>query len=284
MPPDGFPLPAAVELRDCFGARPPFRRLPGGEGRTYTAGRLVFRREDNRDDATLIARIHARLPRSRAFRVSRPVPARCGSWVSPAGWSAWTFVSGVSATAADLPRVVPAVTAFHGALAGLARPRLLARRDSPYDRADKAAWGRMPTGIGPTLTRFVGALARWRRPLLVRQRAQIIHGDLNPDNILVAAHAAPALIDLAPYWRPPGFALAVLAYWLGPHRGDRAVLDAFDHVPDFPQLLVRAALRSVLIWHEFGKLGSPLPGATAAFERPVSMVVDLAEKSSPPRR
>jgi hypothetical protein len=259
MPPDGFPLPAAVELRDCFGARPPFRRLPGGEGRTYTAGRLVFRREDNRDDATLIARIHARLPRSRAFRVSRPVPARCGSWVSP-------------------------VTAFHGALAGLARPRLLARRDSPYDRADKAAWGRMPTGIGPTLTRFVGALARWRRPLLVRQRAQIIHGDLNPDNILVAAHAAPALIDLAPYWRPPGFALAVLAYWLGPHRGDRAVLDAFDHVPDFPQLLVRAALRSVLIWHEFGKLGSPLPGATAAFERPVSMVVDLAEKSSPPRR
>jgi hypothetical protein len=199
--------------------------------------------------------------------------------VSPAGWSAWTFVSGVAATAGDLPRVLPAVVAFHRALARLRRPSLLARRDSPYDRADRAAWGRLPAGIGRTLAPFVSALARCRRPLLVRERDQLIHGDLNPDNILVAPQAAPAVIDMAPYWRPRGFALAVLAYWLGPHRGDLAVLEAFAAVPDFPQLLVRAALRSVLIWHEFGKLDRTLSGAVAELERPVSIVVRLAEQS-----
>jgi hypothetical protein len=56
---------------------------------------------------------------------------------------------------------------------------------------------------------------------------------------------------MAPYWRPAGFALAVLAYWLGPAVGDSAVLAAFEAVPEFDQLLVRAALRSVLIRHEF---------------------------------
>ena len=188
-------------------------------------------------------------------------------------------MSGAAARPADLARVLPAVVAFHRALARFGQPRFLLRRDSPYDRADRAAWGRLPAAVGQPLGPFIAALARCRGPFPVRERAQLIHGDLNPDNILVARQAAPALIDMAAYWRPPGFALAVLAYWLGPYKGDRTVLEAFEDVPGFPQLLVRAALRSVLVWHEFGKLGGSLEGAAADLEGPTAIVVRFAEES-----
>lgn len=275
LPPD-----AVAELRREFGAEPPFEPLLGGEGRTFAAGDIVLRREEDAEDAALVAGVYARVPPSPAFRVPRPVRTAGGAWLTRGGWSAWTFVAGRPATAADLPRVIPAVEAFHAALAGESRPAALARRDSPYDRADRAAWGRLPTRVAPSLAPFVAALARIRRPLSpLRPRPQLIHGDLNPDNVLVAADAPPALIDMAPYWRPAGFALAVLAYWLGPYGGDRTVLPAFAAVPAFDQLLVRAALRSVLVWHEFGRLGRPLGDAEAEFGQAVPTIVGWVEQS-----
>ena len=83
-----------------------------------------------------------------------------------------------------------------------------------------------------------------------------------------------------PLTLPAGFALAVLAYWLGPHGGDRTVLPAFEAVPAFDQRLVRAALRSVLVWHEFGRLGRPLGDAEAEFGRAVPAIVRWGERSS----
>ena len=65
---------------------------------------------------------------------------------------------------------------------------------------------------------------------------------------------------------------------MGPDRGDPAVLQAFNGVPAFDQLLLRAALRSVLIWHELGRLGRPLRGAHAAFGRAVPIVVQWMER------
>jgi hypothetical protein len=113
-----------------------------------------------------------------------------------------------------------------------------------------------------------------RRSVPLRLRPQLIHGDLNPDNILVASDAPPALIDMAPYWRPAGFALAVLAYWLGPAVGNSTVLTGFEAVPAFDQLLVRAALRSVLVWHEFAQIGRPLGDAEAEFGAAVAITTE----------
>jgi aminoglycoside phosphotransferase (APT) family kinase protein len=75
---------------------------------------------------------------------------------------------------------------------------------------------------------------------------QLIHGDLNPDNILVADHLPAAIIDFAPYWRPAAFALAVLAYWVGPYTGNAAILEQFRGIPAFDQMLLRAGLRMTL--------------------------------------
>jgi hypothetical protein len=60
---------------------------------------------------------------------------------------------------------------------------------------------------------------------------------------------------MMPYWRPAGYGAAVAAYWLGPYRGDDAVLEHFAHVPRFPQLLVRAALRMLLTFRDLTDVG-----------------------------
>jgi uncharacterized protein (TIGR02569 family) len=268
-----------AELRRAFGANPPFETLRGGGDRAFAAGEIVLRQEDDPTDPAFIADVYERIPASSAFRVPRPIRSADGEWLTGSGWSAWTFVTGRAAAPEDLPRVIPAVEAFHAALAGGDCPAALAERDSPYDRADRAAWGRIPARVAPPLAPFVATLARLRRPLAQRRlRPQLIHGDLNPDNILVVADAPPALIDMAPYWRPAGFGLAVLGYWLGPAVGDSAVLAAFEAVPAFDQLLVRAALRSVLIWHEFAQVGRPLGDVEEAFGRAVATTTEWVQR------
>ena len=282
MEPSVSTLPPAVvaELRGAFGAEPPFGALRGGGDRAFLAGEIVVRREDDPTDAEFIAGVYDRAPASPAFRVPRPIRTADGAWLTSSGWSAWTFVSGRAAVADDLPKVIPAVEAFHAALAGWDCRAALAERNSPYDRADRAAWGRVPSRIAPPLASFITTLTRLRRPLASRQlRSQLIHGDLNPDNILVAADAPPALIDMAPYWRPAGFALAVLAYWLGPAVGDSTVLAAFDGVAEFDQLLVRAALRSVLIWHELAEDDRPVGDAEAEFGQAVALIAERVTRS-----
>lgn len=44
----------------------------------------------------------------------------------------------------------------------------------------------------------------------VRLPSQLVHGDI-AGNVLFAAGQSPAVIDFSPYWRPPGYALAVAA-------------------------------------------------------------------------
>jgi hypothetical protein len=65
--------------------------------------------------------------------------------VSAHGWSAWSFVIGRPMTVAALPQVITAVQSFHHALTAFPRPEYLTDRDSPFDRADRAAWGTLPT-------------------------------------------------------------------------------------------------------------------------------------------
>jgi hypothetical protein len=64
----------------------------------------------------------------------------------------------------------------------------------------------------------------------------------------------PAIIDIPPYWRPPEFALAVYAYWVGPWLGNSQILENFREVKNFDQMLIRAAIRMLLIQSELGRV------------------------------
>ena len=80
----------------------------------------------------------------------------------------------------------------------------------------------------------------------MRLESQVIHGDLTA-NVLFEAGLPPAVIDFSPYWRPAGFALAVIVadalVWGG---ADREVLALVADEPEFAQLLLRALMRRLL--------------------------------------
>jgi hypothetical protein len=80
--------------------------------------------------------------------------------------------------------------------------------------------------------------------------AQLIHGDLNPDNVLIAEGCLPAFVDFTPFWAPVDFAIAMFANWIGPRLGDTTVLGVFEEDPHFGQLLLRASIRMLLIVSE----------------------------------
>ncbi|MDQ6669192.1 MAG: hypothetical protein M3069_00235 [Chloroflexota bacterium] len=83
--------------------------------------------------------------------------------------------------------------------------------------------------------------------------SQLIHGDLNPGNILIARGLPPAFLDIAPFWRTAEFALAMFANWIGPRQGDASVLRHFSQVRHFDQLLIRAGIRMLLIMTELAE-------------------------------
>jgi uncharacterized protein (TIGR02569 family) len=240
------------DVAASFGVSADAVQLSGGEGRTFRCGNIVLRRESDPEEAAWIADLFSRIE-ANGFRIPRPVPAGGGGWMGPGGWSAWTYVEGRPATLAESRQVAQAVDAFHAALAHEPCPGHLARRDLPYDRADRWAWDDVPTEVDERLAEPLARLVALRRPL-PDLRPQLIHGDLNPENVLIAAGLPPAIIDLAPYWRPAGFGAAVAAFWLGPYRDDAAVLDCFAHIEHLDQLLVRAGIRMLLSMQELGHL------------------------------
>jgi uncharacterized protein (TIGR02569 family) len=236
-------LDAAVAK--AFGVRPDIALLPGGfDQKTYRSDEVVLRYlgDDAADVGTWNANLFDRL-NQHGFRIAKPRQAADGSWVVN-GWVAEGFLEGHPPTMQDIPAVIEAITAFHQALIGTSLPEYRNHAHTIWDRADYWAWGDIPLDIDPRLYQLASRLAPLRNP--VHLPDQLIHGDLNPDNILVADHLPPAIIDLTPYWRPAPFALAVLAYWVGPYRGNAAILEHFRGITAFDQMLLRAGLRMTL--------------------------------------
>ncbi len=93
---------------------------------------------------------------------------------------------------------------------------------------------------GQHLGRLLGAL----RPVALPR--QVMHGDL-PGNVLFAAGQPPAVIDFAPYFRPAGFASAIVIgdalTWYG---ADDSILGEVAHVEELPQLLLRALVYRIV--------------------------------------
>lgn len=224
-----------------WGATP--ERLPGGQGTTWRAGPLVLKPTANETEAAWTAELYAALP-ERGFRIPRPVKGRHGAYVAH-GWAAWEYVEGEPNLRGRWGDKLAVCHAFHSALQGSSRPAFFDARRDPWARADRLAWGRVIPNVHPRLRNPVERLRRLLGPL--EQPAQLIHGDIS-GNILFAANRDPAVIDFSPYWRPAGFAAAVLV-------ADAAVREGADpdalfalaaSVEQLGQLVVRAELRRLL--------------------------------------
>lgn len=228
--------------------------LPGGECRTYRVGNVVLKHinQDSKEYTNWIADLFANIKED-GFRVSKPIPTENGTWITADGWSAWSFLEGNHEFRDHIPESINAINKFHNAVKNISKPELLSNEDNPYTRADTFTWTDKPTYIDTQVKDLVESLYLIRKPVS-GLTDQLVHGDLNPDNILIALNLPPAIIDIAPYWRPPEFALAVYAYWIACYRNDPDLLNYFSEVREFKQMLVRAGIRMLLIMSEFNKV------------------------------
>jgi Ser/Thr protein kinase RdoA (MazF antagonist) len=265
----------------AFGLDGEISALSGGTRSAFRVGDVVLKQihdtslenHHSRQLVQWIAGIFATLD-TVGFRIPRPRPTSDGAWITDDGWTAWTFLDGSHAEAADVPRCIDATRAFHAALADVPKHPLLDASATPWAFAHRHCFGERPALVHPLLASHVDRLYQLREPIDGLTN-QVIHGDLNPENILIASGLAPGFIDMSPFWAPADFALAVFANWIGPRRGNAAVLRHFADVPHFDQLLVRAAIRMLLVMSEGGNLDN---WDTSSEHVAVEIVIDYVER------
>lgn len=112
----------------------------------------------------------------------------------------------------------------------------------------------------------------------IEAESQLIHGDLT-GNVLFADGLPPAIIDFSPYWRPPGFAAAIVVgdalLW---EEAEEDLPRGYDRVPFFNQYLVRALIYRA-VTDRLSRADEPLrPDGIDPFAH----AVDIACRLAPP--
>ncbi|SDZ38678.1 TIGR02569 family protein [Amycolatopsis xylanica] len=220
----------------AFGAHPAeLEPLPGGT--VWRCGDIVVKPVADKSRAVWSARALEQID-APGLRIARPVRASDGRWIV-AGWAANKYVPGTPEHRAD--ETVLAAVKLHQATARLSRPSFLATRDDPEGIADRVAWGELEVPLEETRGgRWFEVLAGARRP--VKLPDQVVHGDLLA-SVVYSGKAAPGIVDFVPYYRPAEWGAAVVAVdaiaWGG---ADIQLLHRWAHLPEWPQLLLRAIL------------------------------------------
>jgi uncharacterized protein (TIGR02569 family) len=130
------------------------------------------------------------------------------------GWCGWGRLAGQAAPErwAD---VLAVADRLHHGLAGRSRPGWMDTKNDLWRQADRYAWNEaaLTTPHEPQVHRLHRLLEQLEM-LRVSKRpsapAQLVHIDLL-GNVLFADQLAPAVIDPTFYWRPAGYAAAVVA-------------------------------------------------------------------------
>ncbi|MBB4765666.1 TIGR02569 family protein [Amorphoplanes digitatis] len=243
---DDLGPPRAV--RAAFGAEGHPVRLAGGKGGTWRIGDVVLKPSEGDDEVRWRAAVLAALPRSPHLRIARPLRAADGDWLA-GGWEATEAVAG-HPDQRRVDDVIRVGAAFHELLTAVPRPAFLDTRHNPWAYGESLAFSDVPPPGPRRPSRLLDELLALRRPADLPE--QIVHGDLL-GNVLFADGLPPAVIDWPAYWRPPAWASAVAAVdamvWHGAGTG---VIDRWAHLPEWEQMLVRAAIYRLGTWDAAG--------------------------------
>ncbi|MBP2180845.1 TIGR02569 family protein [Amycolatopsis magusensis] len=227
------PPPHVVAAFGAKGADP--EPMPAGFG--WRCGDLVLKPVHDRARALWQARTMERIALP-DVRVARPVRSTDGRSIV-GGWAACRFVSGTPQPRYD--ELVLAAVKLHQATAHEPRPDFLDSRRDVYAIADRMAWEELE----PDLDERKGGgwfevLAGARRP--VHGQNQLVHGELF-GRVLFDGDEPPGIVDFEPYFRPAEWGAAVATVdalaWGG---ADSQLLQRWAHLPEWPQLVLRATL------------------------------------------
>ena len=261
-PPSADPKPPPAVLA-AYGVTGPPMRLTGGQGTSFRAGDLVLKPHTDPELAQWWFNVTATIDTDDIV-VPPPIPDRHGR-LAVNSWSATRWVPGDPVDPSDTTTepwlaVLNAARTLHQVLAGQLRPEFLSRRHDRWAVADRTAWGEGSQPLGPR-TRELIAVAT---PLLIDEQlpAQLIHGDLS-GNVLLDPTGPPAVIDIAPYWRPALYADAIvvidaLLWWdTDPTLIDVAHPTGIDD-EIWISLLTRAWMFRLLAYDESTRTPSPV--------------------------
>lgn len=174
------------DVLEAFGVAGEPEPLAGGTGRAWRVGDLVLKPLD-----ADVAWQHSVLSQVEqdGFRVEVPLPEVVD------GWTAWTYVAGRHEPG-RWREIVAVGERFHRALPDVRPPRV----ENAWETGDRVAWGELPY---PAVADLLEVLEP------VDETPSLIHGDLT-GNVLFHDALPPAIIDLAPYRRPPTYASAII--------------------------------------------------------------------------
>ncbi|OAA54686.1 Aminoglycoside phosphotransferase [Cordyceps fumosorosea ARSEF 2679] len=253
---------------DVFGINreAPLKALPGGSLVCYLAGAdVVFRPSEDDAESEQIAQIITKLrgimPAGAGYRVSRPIPvASCPTQFVCDGWTAWSFLSGQGRDTTVWSESLDACRAFHRDIVriGLDKPEFLDRRLNRFRQADRVAWGETALEMLPKVTdqnvlsrirRPLARLAELKRPFESPLSEQLVHGDIGGNILFESGGQPPGIIDMTFYWRPAGYAAAIMVAdgLLWEKEGEKLVR-MYGTDADSTQLLVRALLFRIVTW------------------------------------
>lgn len=241
----GPPPPPSV-LR-AFGLHGTPQPLPGGQGTSWRLDEAVLKPWTGTAEAAVWhGELLSRLVGRDDVRVSAPLRSADGDW-SCDGWTASRYEPG-SPEPGRWHEVIDAGARLHQALSAEPEPAVLSSRSDRWAVADRWAWERPlpgPAAADPVLARLSAA----RRPVAARR--QLVHGDLT-GNVLFCDGRPPLVLDLSLYWRPAGYASAIVVADALVQGHGEDVLPALLHDPDFAQHLLRALLFRALTDHLAG--------------------------------
>lgn len=224
----------------AFGVRGEPHPVPGGRGLVWRCGDVAFKPVDASVEHDWTCEVYDAWPPESGVGVPVPLRTSIDTWSSD-GWAAHVWVEGETAAVADDPRWFrEAADDFHAATASLPRPAFLDDRHDPWAIGDRVAFGEGKPVVAQAFVQQ--ALARCAP---VTQQAQVVHGDLT-GNVLRTREGRAVVIDWPPYFRPTGWALAVVVTdavcWQG---ADLSLLRQWDDLPSWPELLRRALVYRV---------------------------------------
>ncbi|WP_116045208.1 TIGR02569 family protein [Amycolatopsis palatopharyngis] len=234
MPPPRQPPPAHVCAAfgaDVTEAEP----LPGSD--SWRCGPVVLKPVTDRAHAVWLARTLEQLEVP-DLRVARPIRSTDGRHLL-AGWRAYRYLTGTAEHRYD--EVLLTAIKLHQATAHLPRPSFLPARDDVAAVADRVAWEEQHLELDETKGgRWFEVLSGARRK--VHGKDQVVHGELF-GTVLFDGDAPPGIVDFTPYFRPAEWGAAVAAVdalaWGG---AEADLLHRWAHLPEWPQLLLRATL------------------------------------------
>ena len=202
--------------------------LPGGRGTSWRVGDLVYKPLDFAPEVIAWQAKALAMVETTALRVAPPRVVD--------GWVVTPYLEGRHEPGRWLD-VIDAGRRLHAALPDIRPPRV----ETHWATGDRVAWGELPY---PAVDDLLAALEPIDEP------PALIHGDLT-GNVLFHETLPPAVIDLAPYYRPPTYADAIVVAdavcWEG---APESLLDA---VP--AQFLLRALIYRGVTSLEFGHGG-----------------------------